>query len=345
MSISNHRLIEKETIDSIIKVLIEKKGYPENSILIDERIKRGKLTVIPDILITDDSGKRYIGLFEVKTRLTEDTKFRALQQVVSTRNLLNEDIPIFLLTPKPPKFNSFHLTEKGDWVDIDFKEFPSYSDLVRAGKRRSILREGEKQQIEEKRSKLKKFWSSIGISIATFGIIASMLSAILTSNFQIGNKDSIEQYEQELIILKNEIKSQSIGIINFKKLQQDSLYCGIRDLKLMIDTLNSEEKTTIRIVNLEKEVKKESVYQESVIDSLKLKISNLNSYLNYDLEKAFTVKVLDERFKAVDKKIDYELKLQEKEINRIDSNFKILMTLLITVLAAMVASFIPNLKK
>lgn len=341
MNPTNHNISENAVTEEIIKYLVTEKGYPRNCILVEERIKFGKKLIIPDIIIIDKSGKNYIGLIEIKVELSDANKVQAMAQMITYSNYLGASIPLYLITPSKETFNVFLFTEKKEWTDVSFKEFATYEYLEKLYLRRIAFKELENRLSEDKDIVINKTWSMIGLGITIAGLVTSILVTMFFSQFDFSFSDRNDKEIKNIIIENNEFLQDQITL---NKMMQDSLMLHKKNICYCIseDSIGGENMVQIEILKIY--LNHKIANKQKQIDSLKIKLDNLNTYFKYDLEKAFTPKLLDAKFEKIETKLDYEIKLVGKDLKRIENMLMLLVSLLITIFAGMAVNFIRNIK-
>lgn len=209
---------ETQLRQAFIQFLIDEKGFPTSSILVEAPIIQhrdfGKLRA--DLLLLDTRIGEYIAIIEFKNQLLPNTKNAAKSQLLNYLKYLKApSLPAYLVTPTEgdAKFNILLVSEDEDWVNIDKNQFPEFETLSAKKfieEKEVAKEEEEKKFVEKERKKKTSYFQALSVSIT---IIAGILTTILTFSSNKGNNPTDEICECEEFVSrlsKIELKISSI---------------------------------------------------------------------------------------------------------------------------------------
>lgn len=178
----NNEFHEKSLVEEFIKLLKEKKRYPDESIIQEMPLSDSgnKFRYQADLVLLDAKSKQYIGLVEFKRKIDDKIKSSAFKQVSSYLKLMgSSELHIFLVgTDLNNRLIIYILNSENEWEEIAKENFPNYEALSA-----TVMTKKQERIKQNKEKNVDKFkLICLGLACGTFILFILSLCNIIKMN-------------------------------------------------------------------------------------------------------------------------------------------------------------------
>ena len=324
-------MTEAEFGRHFVDFLINEKGYPKGSILLEASLadSRGEFRrYIADLILLDTDFNNYLALIEFKGRIKRATN-DSLHQVKTYLNVLDKpNLPAYLVVPRNGNENlvefRIYILDENDWREIEKEDFPHYETL------RSKNQADEKKEFKDiNESKLKDVKNKKELITGTaWSTLASLMVAIITAI---------------LISLENFFGDHNNS-------NSTAVTC--------CDSLEtSQERLSYKILSLEKsllDIKREDSLIRTdgnaiQLSMLNVRIKNVENLLNQSPERLLKVQELTFQIQELKLEIGHEKELSDNKLtnlkDRIDQLTIWTSGLIITIIGSIIGFAVNAFRK
>jgi len=324
-------MTEAEFGRHFVDFLINEKGYPKGSILLEASLadSRGEFRrYIADLILLDTDFNNYLALIEFKGRIKRATKDSLLQVKTYLSVLDKPNLPAYLVIPKDENENivdfRIYILDENDWKEIEKEDFPHYETL------RSKNQADEKKEFkdikESKQNEVKK--KKELITATAWSTLASLLVGIITAIFistKIFFSDNTSTPSTAITCCDSlEISQQKLSF------KISSLEKSLLDLK-MEDSLIKADGNTIQLSSLDGRIK------------------NVENLLNQSPERLLKVQELTFQIQELKAEIGHEKELSDNKLtnlkDRIDQLTIWTSGLIITIIGSIIGFAVNAFRK
>ena len=336
----------EELLKENFKSFIETKGYNYKNFAEDYNLSDASGEFQADLILAESDINEFLAFIEFKF-FDQPDKFD-IRKLQIQRKRESEDklfAPFYLVVGNKEFFKIFKF-ENDYWKQILPKDFPSYDELLSLAIYRKKIQKEKKVEKEIKNEK-EKFIRKKGVYslIALIIAIGSFIATFLYMNFRdSGNgfdggdyiEENIGSNNNQLLIIIDSLKTQvNENTNNTIKLNEIWKNYAAKDSS----KINDEK----YIINSQI---KELVFKDSILTS---KIELLENIISNDPKLILEYNNLRNDIALSNKELEKRLALVEKDFNgvndKLDYKFTVSISLLVSLLTAIILMAIPNIFK